>query len=970
MQPQSVFCSRDAEMSLLESAFLKVRGSQEGLSEPQLVVLLAESGLGKTRIAQEFFSRLSGTYDPDHYWPSRLGHRGSNLQINPDPKDCDNKAAIPFLWWGLRLSDPGAHDDLAAGAIYPQLKFLAPHLEPIYDARRRKERLKEFGKTAVGAGADAVTGGMSSAVGFAVTGAKFVFETVRLIKDDATDRSRQTPGELAEQIERSMVDRLLSDFELILQSPGPRIPAVILLDDAQFSRNDLGLCDFVQKLIARAWASSWPLLIVVSQWEKPWHEDYRALRRSIAQVIADASTLLGEDWKPFTLQPASDLTPMLQAALPGLTTATRHAILDRAEGIPAYLEEMVRLCELRLGYFEDRDRSKNLTIDGLQALLEEASSFLMLIEARMLGPETPLAVREAVTLSSLQGVQFVCKLTQRIAEGLDLGGAANGLAQAELPHSFIHGVDSGIAEFKLRVIHDVARRSLRHVVDEAVAERKFRDVLRRTIEDRHELLGQRSEELEVESLICANVLERSTDASERALARTALGDLAYLYLSRQRLEDATAVYERLLATEPSPESPTELSSRIKTLRFLARAYRKLNWPSRRSRALKKMIWLAYHPISDDGRIIAFARDRADAERYFEDWKEKTVARWKAEVGAGADVNRMNHVATEIYRGSAPVIVEGLLGLSELARAWPNLSFDEGDDPVDKAPFMVTTSVVDADRKSVQDTTPDVAISIAMFMMERAYNLGAILGESFAERMHVDLLNDLATDAEREGRYDEAESGLQRALSVALASGDEVYALRALNNLTHVAGRRDNHQAAVDYLQRAQALVHAMEAEGTFGIIIDDDDDDGLRRELRVQIPTRWRKEFEREPRRILDRFRALKSIEGNLKGNAGVLAQRRNDFNAAKTAYKEAFEIHNAPFVGDVSAAAEGLLNLIAIARAEGDKLSECSYWAERLGLLRGLKSRGSELMQRHWSAEIETAERLMRESGCEVPQT
>lgn len=55
MDWRRLFVGRDDELGRLRTAWRKVAPEDGSQAEPQLVVLLAESGLGKTRLAQEFY---------------------------------------------------------------------------------------------------------------------------------------------------------------------------------------------------------------------------------------------------------------------------------------------------------------------------------------------------------------------------------------------------------------------------------------------------------------------------------------------------------------------------------------------------------------------------------------------------------------------------------------------------------------------------------------------------------------------------------------------------------------------------------------------------------------------------------------------------------------------------------------------------------------------------------------------------
>ncbi len=83
-----LFCGREAELETLLAAYRRVEAG-EG---PEVAVVLGESGLGKTRLVQEFFARLSSGVDAageGGYWPDRLVRDGNNLKINPDPRECN-----------------------------------------------------------------------------------------------------------------------------------------------------------------------------------------------------------------------------------------------------------------------------------------------------------------------------------------------------------------------------------------------------------------------------------------------------------------------------------------------------------------------------------------------------------------------------------------------------------------------------------------------------------------------------------------------------------------------------------------------------------------------------------------------------------------------------------------------------------------------------------------------------------------
>ena len=99
----SEFVGRETDLQHLVDAWKKAKEGQ-----PQFEVILADSGFGKTRLIQEFYTWLSQNEDPkgiEGYWPDYLGKNGKSLEINPDFSEYKRKGKIPWLWWGLRWHD-------------------------------------------------------------------------------------------------------------------------------------------------------------------------------------------------------------------------------------------------------------------------------------------------------------------------------------------------------------------------------------------------------------------------------------------------------------------------------------------------------------------------------------------------------------------------------------------------------------------------------------------------------------------------------------------------------------------------------------------------------------------------------------------------------------------------------------------------------------------------------------------------
>jgi len=92
----------DARLNRLYSRMPGIQVKGPG-PKPHFVLLLADSGLGKTRIFHEFYHQISveeKDSDRNGYWPDRLCEDFQAMRVNAAV--CNPARPIPWLWWGLR----------------------------------------------------------------------------------------------------------------------------------------------------------------------------------------------------------------------------------------------------------------------------------------------------------------------------------------------------------------------------------------------------------------------------------------------------------------------------------------------------------------------------------------------------------------------------------------------------------------------------------------------------------------------------------------------------------------------------------------------------------------------------------------------------------------------------------------------------------------------------------------------------
>lgn len=494
------FCGRVAELDELIARWKLA--SDIAAPSPQLVILKAERGVGKTRLALEFYRWLSENIDakgPDGYWPESASILDRSIDVNPDPYACRYDQSMPFLWWGLRAADPGTENRISGDAVASYDRFLAPHLV----ALTMKARAIKSGKALLGVWRDVAKGEAASWSGYdtVMSVGEGLFKTVQILRGTMEQSRSSALGEITKK-SISRVDAVLEDLEIVLNTRSPgfaKTPAIILIDDAQFSTEDPGLADFCEKLLHMAMTQKWPLMILVTHWKRDLSPEFMTTERSFAGVVHHARTraphengpvaglpggyLTAQNTVEIDLAPVPDLTDALHHALPGLLPDQAKALLEHAGGNPRHLEQIIAFLRENEEFFEDFDTANSLTEEGLREALEETHDILKVVMRRL--RDAPVEVQEAICLASLQGMRFVSDIVNDLAKACLAGERADALKRASDPFSMVSARHkANIAEFSERLFYLVAekrRRSLKGLSDTAALTTALQDILRERI---------------------------------------------------------------------------------------------------------------------------------------------------------------------------------------------------------------------------------------------------------------------------------------------------------------------------------------------------------------------------------------------------------------------------------------------------------------------------------------------------------
>jgi tetratricopeptide (TPR) repeat protein len=962
MQASSLkFCERSAELGVLDERWRQASNTHD--PAPQVVVVAGEPGFGKTRLVFEFYRRLRKTRDEtkdEPYWPDVL----DDFEPTPDPMRCNLRAPIPYLWWGLRPVDGGGRgfgDQMAHSD-----RYLLPHLVALLARDRMGNQVQDIAAVLLGMGVDIVSSKLG--IDTFVSVANGIFDTAAILRGAAAENSARK----ALDSSMSRADAVLADLSKVFGRTflrHARIPGIIFIDDAQFLHDDVALPRFVELLLYTAVARCWPVMVLVTHRKRELALDTdrphsfasiidRARRGNVAEggraERIPGGYLHDGNYTEIDLGPVRDLSSALHEAFPGLNPAQTGALLERTGGYPQYLEQMIELLLRRERFFKDGKFSNALTEEGLKGALEATSSrsIVDLVDARL--RQAPDDVQQALAFASLQGARFSNEIVEATAWkhlGCSLRSA---LGQAEDPFSMVLGTNKprgGIGEFVVPLFQEVAEecsRNLPSLGGAGAVQESFRKVLAGMADD--EAL-RRDESAEARLFVyglAAHRFEKSDAPEERATAQRALGESASIQLSRYSFEAASASYERLLAIVPPAGTRSQWKSRIDTWEVLVQIYMNVHWPAKRSQAIKNMLRDAFALIGGERDVFIFATDRDAVEANFREWRERNPE---------GDPNA--------YLEAAAAVVRGLLNLSELARCWTALRVAEGDDRVGPAPFLI---MLGKDSHDTDPPGPAYYLEIAQVLQERAYTVATLFGEGYAEIKHIGLLDALAQQAVRDEDYAVAADALGRSLEIARRVASKLDEADVLNKLGMVLPLLGEPEAAKERLHEAYGIVTAILHEPMFRASLAPHDGGDATATAgaspAVELPQSFHALFEEDVDAALREFQRLKVLAGNIAGNIATSALADDRTEDARTAFRDALELHRDG--GKREAMAADLRSLAKIAASAGDVSAACAYWKQSLQIFQELEAEGG-IVQNVWRAEAEQVQSVMREAGCEL---
>lgn len=563
--------NRKRDLTRLRRAYDEIAAVTEAMqlgnnpSKPvhRVVLVHAERGSGKTRLAMELYGILTEQLDPGNYWPDRYSKHGEFVAVMPKAEECNYQAIPPFLWWGLSVSpnpNPG-------NTLRSNLDDLVPHLFSMRLARRRRDRLRDTASEGSDMAIDLALdlAPELAEIGIEVAGEvvgygvfKRAAETIYKAARAIAGLNNQPVDPLDEQrtSQTTLSNELLADLDRILNPQSPncvQIPVVLFIDDAQYADKDVPLASFVAQLLGMSARNHWPILVIVTHWSRELvaHEGPDGTMRpasAISRVInhalgtysalglelnqSDHSVLHANHFLEIDLsERITDLTAAVLDQFSGINHETAQFLSDKSSGNPRKLEQVVRKMLRKPKWFQQHDITLDLTEQGKNAVLALSDLPIDEIVLERLC-DTPAEVRSALAFASIIGDEFLVELVDQLLRKLQSTTARPGLEAGEQTYRFLKEIQdrsqNDIGRFAEALFCDAAieyrqnaKADFEDWPDDAVLEDALNGTLRNVVLEPDTYSSLNLEDLSnAFSLATVRLMASEPDLAGLALART------------------------------------------------------------------------------------------------------------------------------------------------------------------------------------------------------------------------------------------------------------------------------------------------------------------------------------------------------------------------------------------------------------------------------------------------------------------
>ena len=450
------FVGRQEELAWLRSQFdaCATRGPDGQYGGPRMAFVIAESGIGKSRLVQELYLQLTSDpqWDPPEvdYWPDAFKASGEELHVVPDMKGHVAKGPPRFAWLGARWHPTDERNVQARKSILPELRSsLTVHAEIL---RAHQSIWQDATGRIVGAarheGIGEVIGQLADS---ALPFGGLLLKIASGIKDIAVERrvGPESYEEVSQKAVLSDADEVLDCFRLLLNAKSS-VPAVLWLDDAQWIDADTLL--FVKRLWAEATRRRWPLFVVVTHWEREWRELATAGDNDSLHQYNGVAWV--SEWR-LDSPPDATLAECLKSRLPGLSEQQASLMIEKAAGNFLQLLENIGEMVGEPMNFTDERLDGPLTEEAVARLRDFKCDRKDRVRQRFQKFESD--VKKVLGWSSQFGQRFLSEVVESFAkERLVRDTAGELIDRCVDPYVVLDRSSHFTREFRDKVFHKVA----------------------------------------------------------------------------------------------------------------------------------------------------------------------------------------------------------------------------------------------------------------------------------------------------------------------------------------------------------------------------------------------------------------------------------------------------------------------------------------------------------------------------------
>lgn len=269
------FIGRDKELAKLLDIYENTKAGNTNV-----VILEADTGIGKTRLIQELYHYLTIYDDEPNYWPDNLEDTKHTMTIVPEFEMLENNTELlmPWLWIAMRCQNTDERNShfhtTALNQIRKQIKL---HLGGLIEQKRQSADNRK-----------AVRNGVSLFINYAFPGSGVALELIADLlsgldnglntyeslktmwnnrKNNKENQHKDRNAILAQQEYTSFIDQTMDLFSAILSTNNKKYksPLLLVVDDAQWA--DPLTLTFIKSLVETGTEKKWPILILCTCWE-------------------------------------------------------------------------------------------------------------------------------------------------------------------------------------------------------------------------------------------------------------------------------------------------------------------------------------------------------------------------------------------------------------------------------------------------------------------------------------------------------------------------------------------------------------------------------------------------------------------------------------------------------------------------------------------------------------------------------